>query len=163
EQKKFREAVVQVETYLRSQPQAMEGYELRIELQKKLGRDADIVRSLEADSGRDPNNTPLRLLLAREYRKAGRAREAERIYTGLPGPPVPSPRQRGGSVLRTSPRAAAAVQARRGDRGVQARAQGRTADQPRPLPHRAGPRLPAAQPPPGGAGRGRRGRQGRRQ
>ncbi len=73
-------ALAQVEQYLRSQPQGMEGYEQRIQLQKQLGREADIVPSLEQSASADRNNQALQLLLAREYRKVGRTDLAEPIY-----------------------------------------------------------------------------------
>lgn len=76
-------ALAQIEQYLRSQPQGMEGYELRIKLQKELGREADIVKSLEQSARADHNNQALQLLLAREYRKAGQLRQAELIYREL--------------------------------------------------------------------------------
>jgi tetratricopeptide (TPR) repeat protein len=76
-------ALAQLEEYLRSQPQGMDGYELRIRLQRKLGRAADILPSLERSAAADRNNLALRLLLAREYRKAGRPQQAEPIYTAL--------------------------------------------------------------------------------
>ncbi|HTU93696.1 MAG TPA: tetratricopeptide repeat protein [Gemmataceae bacterium] len=72
-----------IEQYLRSQPQGMEGYELRIKLQKKLGRPDDILPSLERSASADRNNQTLQLLLAREYRKAGQVDRAEPIYHNL--------------------------------------------------------------------------------
>lgn len=83
DQKRYEAALTQLETYLQSQPQATDGYELRIDLQRRLGRDAEVVRTLEASSGHDPHNTSLKLLLAREYRKVGRSSEAERIYKAV--------------------------------------------------------------------------------
>jgi tetratricopeptide (TPR) repeat protein len=83
DQGKYREALAQLEIYLQSQPQSVEGYELKINLQRKLRQHARIVPELEASSGRDRNNLALRLLLAREYRKAGRSTEAETVYTDL--------------------------------------------------------------------------------
>ncbi len=83
DQGKHREALAQLETYLQSQPQSIEGYELKIDLQRKLRRHADIVPDLESSSGRDVNNLALRLLLAREYRKAGRRDDAESVYKEL--------------------------------------------------------------------------------
>jgi tetratricopeptide (TPR) repeat protein len=76
-------ALEQVEQYLRSQPQGMEGYELRIQLQKQLGREADILPTLARSAAADRNNTALQLLLAREYRKAGQGDRAEPIYLKL--------------------------------------------------------------------------------
>ncbi|HTU21318.1 MAG TPA: tetratricopeptide repeat protein [Gemmataceae bacterium] len=73
-------ALEQVEQYLRTQPQGMEGYELRIKIQKQLGREADIVPSLFRSATADRNNQALQLLLAREYRKAGQSGPARAIY-----------------------------------------------------------------------------------
>jgi tetratricopeptide (TPR) repeat protein len=76
-------ALAQVEQYLRSQPQGMEGYELRIKIQKQLGREADIVPSLFQSAKADRNNQALQLLLAREYCNAGQTRPALDIYDKL--------------------------------------------------------------------------------
>jgi tetratricopeptide (TPR) repeat protein len=76
-------ALQQVEQYLRSQPQGMEGYELRIKLQKQLNREADILPTLARSAAVDRNNQALQLLLAREYRKAGQLELAEPIYRKL--------------------------------------------------------------------------------
>lgn len=78
-----RAALARLEDYLRAQPQGMEGYELKIKLQRQLGRDADILPQLEMAAGRDPHNTSLQLLLAREYRAAHRYRQAETLYERL--------------------------------------------------------------------------------
>jgi tetratricopeptide (TPR) repeat protein len=84
-QGKHRLALTQLEEYLRTQPSETEGYELKIRLQRKLGRQADVLPQLQAASDRDPNNMDLRLLLAREYRRAGQSSAAERIYNDLLG------------------------------------------------------------------------------
>jgi len=76
-------ALAQLEQYLRSQPQGMDGYEMRIALQHKLHREADILRALERSAAVDRNNLALQLLLAREYRKAGLKPQAEPIYQRL--------------------------------------------------------------------------------
>ncbi len=73
-------ALARVEEYLRTQPQGTEGYELKIKLQRRLGREGDVVSDLEAAAGRDAHNNALRLLLAREYARAGRTGEAEGAY-----------------------------------------------------------------------------------
>jgi tetratricopeptide (TPR) repeat protein len=78
-----REALAQLEVYLKSQPQGVEGYEMKIALQRQLGRAAAVLPDLEWSSGRDPNNVSLKLLLAREYRKAGRYSDAQEIFTKL--------------------------------------------------------------------------------
>jgi tetratricopeptide (TPR) repeat protein len=83
DQKKYREALAQVETYLSSRPQGMEGYELKITLQRRLGQTRDIVPDLEAAARRDENNDALKLLLAREYRKVRQPARAEAIYKDL--------------------------------------------------------------------------------
>jgi tetratricopeptide (TPR) repeat protein len=78
-----KEALANLDEFLRSQPQGMDGYEMKIALLKKLGRGDDIVPELETASARDHHNLSLKLLLARECRKAGKARRAEEIYTSL--------------------------------------------------------------------------------
>src|SRR5262249_8209176 len=82
-QKKYREALAQVETFLRTEPQGMEGYELKITLQRRLGQGQDIVPDLERAAERDRNNHALKLLLAREYRKARLPNKARPIYEAL--------------------------------------------------------------------------------
>jgi tetratricopeptide (TPR) repeat protein len=83
EKGKYREALGQLEEYLRTQPQGVEAYEAKIRLQRKLGRDADVIRDLSAASARDANNTALKLLLAREHHRRGDDSAAERIYNDL--------------------------------------------------------------------------------
>jgi tetratricopeptide (TPR) repeat protein len=78
-----REALVRLNEYLNSQPQGMEAYELKITLLRKLERAGDIVPELEGACGRDAQNAALKLLLAREYRKASQPAAAERIYQRL--------------------------------------------------------------------------------
>jgi tetratricopeptide (TPR) repeat protein len=73
-------ALAQVEQYLRSLPQGMEGYELRIKLQREAGREADVLPALIRSAALDRNNSALQLLLAREYQRAHRADLAEPIY-----------------------------------------------------------------------------------
>src|SRR5262249_11653839 len=46
-------------------------------------RAADVLPELETATGRDPFNTALKLLLAREYRRARQPANAERIYRKL--------------------------------------------------------------------------------
>ena len=82
-QNKLREALAQIETYLRTQPQGTEGYELKADVQRRLGRGTDVVPDLEKASGRDPHNVALKLLLAREYVKGKQPRAAEKVYLGL--------------------------------------------------------------------------------
>jgi tetratricopeptide (TPR) repeat protein len=85
DQGKNREALQRVEEYLSSQPRGTEGYELKVLLLKKLGRGADVVRELRVASERDRDNPGIKLLLAREYRRAGRSRDAEAVYREMLG------------------------------------------------------------------------------
>jgi tetratricopeptide (TPR) repeat protein len=78
-----REALARLDEYLRSQPQGMEGYEMKIKLLRQLDRAADVLPELEAASGHDPHNPALKLLLAREYRKAGKFDQARQVYDRL--------------------------------------------------------------------------------
>jgi tetratricopeptide (TPR) repeat protein len=77
------DALPHLDEYLRSQPQGMEGYEMKIQLLRKLNRSGDILSELETAAGRDPHNPALQLLLAREYRQAKQAGKAEAIYVRL--------------------------------------------------------------------------------
>jgi tetratricopeptide (TPR) repeat protein len=83
DQGKPREALERLDEYLRTQPQGVEAYELKIKLQRQLGRGAAVVPALEEAAGRDPQNAVLQLLLAREYRQAGDPAGAERVYSDL--------------------------------------------------------------------------------
>jgi tetratricopeptide (TPR) repeat protein len=77
------EALERLNDYLRTQPQAMEAYELEIKLLKKLGRTADVLPHLREAAGRDSHNIALHLLLARELRLARQRDEAEKVYKAL--------------------------------------------------------------------------------
>ena len=81
--KKPRKALGQLDEYLRSQPQGMEGYETKITLLRQLDRGRDIVPELEAAAERDHHNTALKLLLARECAKDKKVQRAEAIYQTL--------------------------------------------------------------------------------
>lgn len=79
------EALKQLEGYLRSMPSGTEPYQMKIDIQKTLGKIDTALNELEAASDRDPNNIPLRLLLAKELNAAKRAAQAETVYTELVG------------------------------------------------------------------------------
>jgi tetratricopeptide (TPR) repeat protein len=81
-QGKLREALVQIDTYLRMQPQGVEGYEMKVRLLRRLDRGADVAGELEKAAKADPHNTALKLLLAREYRQR-QPKEAKDIYLEL--------------------------------------------------------------------------------
>jgi tetratricopeptide (TPR) repeat protein len=83
QQGKLPEALESVEAFLRTRPQGTEGYELRASLLRKAGREADVLPALAAAAGADTHNAALKLLLARELRRAGRGREAEAVYSEL--------------------------------------------------------------------------------
>ncbi len=81
---KFQGALDHLDKYLLSQPAGTEAYELKIQLQRKLGKAAnEIVDQLEKASQADPHNQSLQLLLAREYRNNRQTADAEAIYQKL--------------------------------------------------------------------------------
>lgn len=82
-QKKHAEALVAVDQYLARQPPGEEGYELKLRLLRTLRKEEQILPALEAHSRVDPHNETLRMLLAREYRQAGRLDQAESAYRRL--------------------------------------------------------------------------------
>jgi tetratricopeptide (TPR) repeat protein len=77
------EALIRLNEYLASMPEGTDGYELRIKLLRQLNRGAEVVPQLEEAAGRDRHNAALKLLLAREYRLAGRLGDAERVCEEL--------------------------------------------------------------------------------
>jgi tetratricopeptide (TPR) repeat protein len=76
-------ALGHAETFLQTQPSGIDGYEVWIAVLKRLHREGDMLESLERFAGQNPLNTPLRLLLAREYAGAGKTRNAEEVYLRL--------------------------------------------------------------------------------
>src|SRR5262249_35092978 len=76
-------ALTQINDYLRSLPSGIEPYEMKIQIQRGMGKSAEALTDLEAASDRDPNNVPLRLLLARELVSARKLPRAEAVYTDL--------------------------------------------------------------------------------
>jgi tetratricopeptide (TPR) repeat protein len=82
-QGEYREALLRLNEYLSTLPLGMEAYELKIQLLGKLDRTGEIIPDLEEASGRDPHNQSLKLLLAREYRRARRTNAAEEVYQQL--------------------------------------------------------------------------------
>jgi tetratricopeptide (TPR) repeat protein len=91
-QGKLNEALEQLEIYLSTQPQGIEVYERKIALQRRAGKARQILPDLLAATRRDENNTALRMLLAREYRRVGQSSDAENVYKEMlrtsPGPEV---------------------------------------------------------------------------
>jgi pentatricopeptide repeat protein len=76
-------ALSHLDEYLKTQPQEMAAYELRGSILQQLGRAEEILPALEEFARRDANNIPLHLLLAQQYGRANRTREAEALYKKL--------------------------------------------------------------------------------
>jgi len=77
-------ALEALDAYLDHSPTELEPYQKKLELLRKLGREADIIPSLRKYTARDEFHLGLQLLLAEEMAKQPRTRgEAERIYTSL--------------------------------------------------------------------------------
>lgn len=83
DQGKYPEALARVDEYLKSRPGDTEGLELKVLLLKKLGRGADVVKELKAAAEGDKDHAGVRLLLAREYARAGRPRDSEAVYQAM--------------------------------------------------------------------------------
>lgn len=81
--KKPSEALEALNAYLRTEPQEIEAYELKVSLLKQLGRAGEVVPALKALADRDAHHLALHLLLAREYGAAGQIAEAESLYKAL--------------------------------------------------------------------------------
>ncbi|MBV9123040.1 MAG: tetratricopeptide repeat protein [Planctomycetes bacterium] len=72
-----------LEEYLKTQPAGAEAYEFQITLLQKLGRDQDILPSLQRYAERDAHNVSLQLLLAQHYAQAGQDQKAAGLYHQL--------------------------------------------------------------------------------
>jgi len=83
-------ALKYLDDYLRLQPLVMDPYKLRIELLTKLKRAGEVLPWLEKVSLADRHNSELRLLLAHNFVKAGKATEAEKAFK-LISEEAPSP------------------------------------------------------------------------
>lgn len=77
------QALRYLDDYLKTQPQALEAYEMRIDVLGQLGRQREILPWLEQCSDRDPLHKSLRLLLARQYARLGKPARAEPIFQKL--------------------------------------------------------------------------------
>ena len=80
---KEKEALDQVEQFLKRQPQGVEGYELLGEILTALKREGEITPRLEEAAKNDSKNAGLQYVLAERYRQAGQVDRAEAIYKGL--------------------------------------------------------------------------------
>jgi tetratricopeptide (TPR) repeat protein len=83
EQGQLEEGLRYLDEHLRLQPLIVDPYELKITLLTKLKREADILPWLDKAVQADRNNADLRLLLAKQYESAGKAKEAEKTYSVL--------------------------------------------------------------------------------
>jgi tetratricopeptide (TPR) repeat protein len=82
-QNKLDLALKNLDEYLKTQPQSVEGYELKITLLKRLNRERDILPALSRAAATDEENLDLKLLLARQFAAAGKASDAEGVYQRL--------------------------------------------------------------------------------
>jgi tetratricopeptide (TPR) repeat protein len=73
-------ALSNLDEYLKTQPQGIEGYELKITLLRRLHREREILPALSRAASQDEENLDLKLLLARQYATAGKSAEAEDVY-----------------------------------------------------------------------------------
>jgi tetratricopeptide (TPR) repeat protein len=73
-------ALAPLDSYLKTQPQGIEAYELKVDLLKRLNRERDILPALESHAARDRHNAPLQLLLAKQYAQAKLGDKAEEVY-----------------------------------------------------------------------------------
>jgi tetratricopeptide (TPR) repeat protein len=78
-----KQALAQVEDYLKTQPLGTEAYEMKIDLLRWLKQTDGIVAWLEEAARRDKWNTALQLILARELGRARQNDRAEKLYTKL--------------------------------------------------------------------------------
>ena len=72
-----------LDDYLRTQPQALDAYEMRIDVLLQLSRQPEILPWLEQCVERDPFHKPLRLLLARQFARFGQPARAEPLFAKL--------------------------------------------------------------------------------
>lgn len=77
------EALKCLDMYLETQPQGTEAYETKVKVMRDLGRQEEIIPTLQRYLARDRHNLGLRLLVAREYHLAGQNAQAEQEYTKL--------------------------------------------------------------------------------
>ena len=76
-------ALAQLETFLKRQPQSMEGYELLAKVLTSLKRGDEITPRLEAAAKLDSKNLALQYALADRYREVGQVERAEAMYKAL--------------------------------------------------------------------------------
>jgi tetratricopeptide (TPR) repeat protein len=77
------EALRLVESYVKRQPQAIDGYELLSRALTALKRENEITPRLETAAKIDVNNIALQYALADRYRETGQIEKAEKLYNDL--------------------------------------------------------------------------------
>ncbi|MGE3807642.1 MAG: tetratricopeptide repeat protein, partial [Gemmataceae bacterium] len=82
-QKKSNEALRHLDSYLKSQPQAVDAYELKIEVLEQLGRKNEVLPMLKSYAERDVHNLALQLLVAGRFAKEKEFAEAEKRFLGV--------------------------------------------------------------------------------
>jgi tetratricopeptide (TPR) repeat protein len=82
-QKKPDQALKYLDDYLKTQPQSLEAYELRIEVLGQLDRQREVLPWLEQCAERDPVHKALQLLLAKQYARLDKPARAEPIFQKL--------------------------------------------------------------------------------
>jgi tetratricopeptide (TPR) repeat protein len=73
-------ALIKLDQYLQTQPPGTEPYEFRSRLLRQLGRENEMLGWLKQASERDAHNLSLKMILARQYAKEGKANDAEQAY-----------------------------------------------------------------------------------
>ncbi len=73
-------ALKYVDDYLRTQPQALEAYEMRIDILGQLGRQGEVLSWLERCVQNDTHHKSLQLLLAKQYARLGKPALAAPLY-----------------------------------------------------------------------------------
>jgi tetratricopeptide (TPR) repeat protein len=77
-------ALPRLEAFLKLGPQAIEPYERLATVLRQTGRGGDVVAALRKYAGRDPENLPLRAVLAAELaRDPDTRRQADEVFAGL--------------------------------------------------------------------------------
>lgn len=79
-QNRFADALTALDHYLASRPGSTEAYELKVNVLEKLNRGREVVPTLRQHLADDPENTALRLLVARHVGRAGLKSDAETMY-----------------------------------------------------------------------------------
>jgi tetratricopeptide (TPR) repeat protein len=73
-------ALMNLDQYLQTQPPGTEPYDFRSRLLRQLGREDEMLGWLQRASERDAHNLSLKTILARQYAKEGKAKDAEQVY-----------------------------------------------------------------------------------